>query len=206
MYQLSCLFRICQVLVALLAVASIQAQEKPTAGHATPQAAFAAYAAAQDKQDWKTSWSCLTPQQQDSAAFEAVFELGMHEPDYQEKYFRTDVAEPAEPPTTVEARRKLVVSMLRDKFVVYAAVNERAARAEDAIDWKEPLRKVIVEADRAHGVVTRYVVSISSTPGKAAVKNKSPYDSKIYFQKTPQGWLLDEANPEEAKREAATSR
>jgi hypothetical protein len=167
------------------------AQEKPPTEFTTPEAAFTAYSAAQGRKDWKTAWSCLTPQLQRLEACEALFGLGSHDPDYQTKYLKPDITPPAAPPATEEEQQKLMFSMLRDPFAVYAAGCEYKAKHLEPVDWKQPLRKLAVQDDRAQGVLTRYIHSVEKTPGQPEVKKQTPWDAPVHFQKTAKGRLLD---------------
>ena len=180
------------------------APKQPLASFATPQAAFAAFAQAQDAQDWPRAWSCLTPALQDAEAFEALFQLGLRDAKALEKWTRPETEWPKVQPKNEEEQRQFVVSMIKDKPGVYAAVCKLRAEADDPTDWKAPLQKVVVKGDRAQGVVTRYLHSLERKGGQPAVKVSTEYDSPVYFQNGKAGWLLDlQTAAEAAKREAA---
>lgn len=203
------LFEIPKMLVAVvvplvlslgIACGEDAAPKKPLAAFATPQAAFEAFAKAQDAKEWLQAWECLTPQLQDAEAFEAVFQLGLRDSKALEKWTRPESEWPKVQPKNEAEQRQLVVSMITDKPGVYAVVCKLRAEADDPTDWKTPLRKVVVTGERAQGVVTRYIYSLERKGGQPAVKVSTEYDSPVYFQKGKAGWLLDLPTAAEAAR------
>lgn len=191
------------IVLAAIALATLSgmhlvAQREPVVGFKTPQAVFDAYAAAQSKGDWKTTWECLTPQAQDLEAVEAVFGLAMHSLD-DDKYFKPgfnkDEQLPegaAESEESEAEQQQQILSMLRDKFTVYAAACDFKAKNLEPDDWTAPLRKLQRNGDRAQGVIMRYQETRRRIGRNAPEEvTREPWEMPIYFQKTNQGWLLD---------------
>jgi hypothetical protein len=193
--------------LALLVVGTFLARlargEETPAGYATPALAYEAFAKAKAAGDWKAAWACLTPPMQDAVAFESLFQLGMRDPQYEEKYLKPEYKNLAEVPKDEAEQVQLFVSMIRDKVECYAAVCVLEARSEDRPDWKAPLRKVVIARERAQGVVTRHSIHYERYPGKPIVKVRTEYDAPVYFQKTAAGWLLDNATLDEVRKHAA---
>jgi hypothetical protein len=159
-----------------------------------PEDVYSRFQAAWRTSDGVTVLACATPALQRELIHETAFHFSMRntaglEPFLDEKKAEEWI-EANSPPTSNFEYREYLFAVVKDPAAFLSVALKRRSSSGDA---DQPLRNLILQGDRARGVVTRYITGLERQGGKD-VATSEPYDRPVHFRRIEGRWYLDVAD------------